>query len=108
ASNWDLGWIAEYQYDSRDELAPVPGQHDLFIGGRFVANDAAGSEILLGLVQDLDNSASQSGKLEASMRLSNSLRLRLDAWFFRSELPLAPLYFIRRDDYLQLSLDYYF
>lgn len=108
ASNWDLGWIAEYQYDSRDELAPVPGQHDLFIGGRFVANDAAGSEILLGLVQDLDNSASQSGKLEASMRLSNSLRLRLDAWFFRSELPIEPLYFIRRDDYLQLSLDYYF
>jgi hypothetical protein len=107
-SNWDLGWIAEYQYDSRDEQAPVPGQHDLFIGARFAANDVAGSEILLGLVQDLDHSDSQSGKLEASKRLSNGLRLRLDAWFFRSQQPAEPLYFIRRDDYVQLSLDYYF
>ncbi len=107
-TNWDLGWIAEYQYDSRDKLATAPGQNDVFIGGRFVANDAAGSEILLGLVQDLDNSSSQSGKLEASMRLTNNLRLRLDAWFFSSSVPGEALYFIRRDDYLQLSLDYYF
>ncbi|MFP3345110.1 hypothetical protein R0J87_21765, partial [Halomonas sp. SIMBA_159] len=43
-SNWDLGWLAEYQYDSRDEQASQPGQNDIFIGTRFVANDAAGSE----------------------------------------------------------------
>src|SRR5690606_33403725 len=107
-SDWDLGWIAEYQYDSRDEKATLPGQNDIFVGTRFVANDAAGSEILLGLVQDLDNSDSRSGKIEASMRLSNNLRLRLDAWFFQSDTSWEPLYYIRRDDYLQLSLDYYF
>ncbi|PKM17820.1 MAG: hypothetical protein CVV11_17075 [Gammaproteobacteria bacterium HGW-Gammaproteobacteria-15] len=107
-SSWDLGWIAEYQYDSRDRQAPVPGQNDLFIGSRIVANDEAGSEILLGIMQDLHNSNSRSGKLEASMRLSNSLRLRLDAWFFQSQLTSDPLYFMRRDDYLQLSLDFYF
>lgn len=107
-SNGDLGWIAEYQYDSRGTHASVPGQNDVFIGGRFVANDAAGSEILLGLLQDLDHISSQSGKLEASTRLSNSLRLRLDAWFFRSEQMSDPLYSIRQDDFIQLSLDYYF
>lgn len=107
-TDWDLGWIAEYQYDSRAQLAPAPGQNDLFIGTRFQANDMAGSELLLGIVQDLDNSGSRSGKLEASMRLSNRLRLRLDAWFFSSSLAGEPLYFIRHDDYLQLSLDYYF
>jgi FimV-like protein len=107
-TDWDLGWIAEYQYDSRDQFAPVPGQNDLFMGGRLVANDVAGSEILFGIAQDLDNSDSRSGKLEASMRLSNNLRLRLDAWFFSSRLPGEPLYFIRQDDYMQLSLDYYF
>jgi len=107
-SSWDLGWIAEYQYDSRDRQAPVPGQNDVFIGGRIVANDEAGSEILLGIMQDLQNSNSRSGKLEASMRLSNSLRLKLDAWFFQSQLTSDPLYFMRRDDYLQLSLDFYF
>lgn len=107
-SDWDLGWIAEYQFDSRDEQATQPGQNDIFFGTRFVANDAAGSEILLGLVQDLDNSDSRSGKIEASMRLSNNLRLSLDAWFFQSDTVWEPLYYIRRDDYLQLSLDYYF
>lgn len=107
-SSWDVGWIAEYQFDSRDRQAPVPGQNDVFIGGRIVANDEAGSEILLGMMQDLHHSNSRSGKLEASMRLSNSLRLRLDAWFFQSQLTSDPLYFMRRDDYLQLSLDFYF
>jgi len=107
-TDWDLGWIAEYQYDSRGRSALVPGQNDLFVGGRLVANDAAGTELLLGIMQDLDDSQSQSGKLEASMRLSNSLRLQLDAWFFRSQLSTDPLYYIRRDDFIQLSLDYYF
>lgn len=108
SSNWDLGWIAEYQYDSRDQQAPVPGQNDIFIGGRFVVNDAAGTEILLGIAQDLDNGSSQSGKLEASTRLGNSSRLSLDAWFFRAKHSEDPLYLLRRDDFLQLSLDYYF
>ena len=107
-TSWDLGWIAEYQYDSRGKQAPLPGQNDLFVGGRFVANDAAGTELLLGIAQDLDAGSSQSGKLEASMRLSNSLRLQLDAWFFRSQHSADPLYCIRRDDFFQLSLDYYF
>jgi hypothetical protein len=107
-SNWDLGWIAEYQYDSRDQHAPVPGQNDIFIGGRFVVNDAAGTEILLGIAQDMDNGSSQSGKLEASTRLGNSSRLSLDAWFFSARHSEDPLYLLRRDDFLQLSLDYYF
>jgi hypothetical protein len=86
----------------------LPGQNDIFLGGRFAANDAAGTEILLGFIQDLDNSRSQSGKLEASMRLSNQMRLRLDAWFFQSQRPAEPLYFVRQDDFIELSLDYYF
>lgn len=107
-TDWDLGWIAEYQYDSRDLSATSPGQNDVFVGARLVANDEAGSEILLGLAQDLDNSDSQSGKLEASMRLSNALRLQLDAWFFRSNTVTDPLFMLQHDDYLQLSLSYYF
>ncbi|MEH8019661.1 FimV/HubP family polar landmark protein [Rheinheimera metallidurans] len=107
-SSWDVGWIAEYQYDSRNTLSPVLGQNDLFLGARLAANDAAGSEILLGLVQDLDNSDSRSAKIEAAMRLTSNLRLRFDAWLFQSQQPTEALYFIRHDDYLQLSIDYYF
>lgn len=106
--SWDLGWIAEYQYDSRGVQAPVTGQNDLFIGWRLALNDVAGSELLLGVLQDLDRSASRSAKLEASMRLSNSLRLRLNAWLFQADDVDDVLYNLRRDDYLELSLDYYF
>lgn len=106
--SWDLGWIAEYQYDSRGLQAPVIGQNDLFIGWRLALNDVAGSEVLLGVLQDLDRSSSRSAKLEASMRLTNSLRLRLNAWLFQTDDISDVLYNLRQDDYLELSLDYYF
>ncbi|KKO44388.1 hypothetical protein WG68_16120 [Arsukibacterium ikkense] len=106
--SWDLGWITEYQYDSRNLQAPVTGQNDLFVGWRLALNDVAGSELLLGVLQDLDRSSSRSARLEASMRLSNSLRLRLNAWLFQTNDSSDVLYQLRRDDYLELSLDYYF
>ncbi|MBV2129283.1 type IV pilus assembly protein FimV [Arsukibacterium indicum] len=106
--SWDLGWIAEYQYDSRGLQAPVTGQNDMFIGWRLALNDIAGSEVLFGVLQDLDRSSSRSARLEASMRLTNSLRLRLNAWLFQTDDIGDVLYNLRQDDYLELSLDYYF
>tara|TARA_R110002126_G_scaffold54341_8_gene147162 strand:- start:1800 stop:3491 length:1692 start_codon:yes stop_codon:yes gene_type:complete len=106
--SWDLGWIAEYQYDSRGLQAPVTGQNDIFVGWRLALNDVAGSEILFGVLQDLDRNNSRSAKLEASMRLTNSLRLRLNGWLFQSDDISDVLYNLRHDDYIELSLDYYF
>ena len=106
--SWDLGWLAEYQYDSRGVRASVTGQNDIFVGWRLALNDVAGSEILFGVLQDLDRSHSHSARLEASMRLNNSLRLRLNAWLFQADDVSDVLYNLRRDDYLELSLDYYF
>ena len=106
--SWDLGWLAEYQYDSRGVRASVTGQNDIFVGWRLALNDVAGSEILFGVLQDLDRSHSRSARLEASMRLNNSLRLRLNAWLFQADDVSDVLYNLRRDDYLELSLDYYF
>ncbi len=106
--SWDLGWLAEYQYDSRGLQAPVTGQNDIFVGWRLALNDVAGSELLFGVLQDLDRSDSRSARLEASMRLTNSLRLRLNGWLFQSDDVSDVLYNLRRDDYIELSLDYYF
>ncbi len=105
---WDLGWIAEYQYDSRGKLASLPGQNDVFVGWRLALNDVAGTTFLLGLLQDLDNSQSRSVKLEGSLRLADNLRLSVDAWLFDSEQMTDALYWLRRDDYLSLQLTYYF
>jgi hypothetical protein len=104
----DIGWLLEYQYDNRGKNAPVPGQRDLFAGVRVALNDEAGSELLFGIAQDLQNGGTRSGMLEASMRFSNNLRLRLDAWFFQTMSLQQPTWWFRQDDYIQLGFDYYF
>lgn len=107
-TDWDIGVISEYLYDSRDEKAPTPSQNDLFIGARFVVNDAEGTEVLIGMTQDLDDSDSSSGKIEAFSRINNSWKWRLDAWMFNSEQPSDPTYAYKEDDFVELSLEYYF
>jgi hypothetical protein len=107
-TDYDLGWLLEYQYDSRGLAATGPGQRDLFLGTRLAWNDEAGTELLFGFVQDLDDRGSRSGMLEASTRYNNNLRLRLDAWFFQTHRPDQPIWWFRRDDYIQLGIDYYF
>lgn len=107
-SIYDIGWLMEYQYDERDESSFVISQNDLMFGTRFVFNDAAGTEILAGMVQDLDEQGSRSAFVEASSRINDHWRWSFDAWFFTSDAPQDPVYAIRRDDFAQLSLEYYF
>lgn len=107
-SQYDIGWLMEYQYDEREEFAPTPAQNDLMVGSRLAFNDTDGTEILFGIVQDLDESGSRSGFIEASSRISDNWKWRFDARLFSSEQPSEPLYQIRRDDFVELSLEYYF
>lgn len=105
---WDLGVLMEYQYDSRDEAPIVPAQNDLFVGARLALNDEDGTAILFGIVQDLERSSSRSGLLEASSRINGNWKWRIDAWLFQSEHPDEFAYAVRRDDFVQLALEYYF
>jgi len=98
-TQWDLGIISEYLYDSRGENLQSPYQNDLFAGVRVTLNDAEGTEVLLGVTQDLDDTDVYSGKLEASSRINNQLKWRIDAWIFDNSTP---------DDFIELSIDYYF
>lgn len=107
-SVYDLGWLMEYQYDSRGMQASSIAQRDLFVGWRLALNDEAGSELLIGVVQDLQDGSSRNGLLEASMRLGNNVRLSLDAWFFQTRDPAQLTWWYRQDDYIQLGVDYYF
>lgn len=107
-SVFDIGWLMEYQYDERDELAPVPSQNDLMSGARIVFNDVNGTEILFGYVQDLDNSDTRSAFVEASSRINDNWKWRVDAWLFSSDTPSDTTYLLRTEDYVQLSLEYYF
>ncbi|WP_070971019.1 hypothetical protein [Vibrio sonorensis] len=107
-SYWDIGFIAEYLYDSRGNNAQTIGQNDIFAGARVVLNDEDGTEILFGVTQDLDNSDVYNGKVEAYSRINNNWKWRIDASLFENETPNDLLYFARKDDFVELSLEYYF
>ncbi len=117
---WDLGYLLEYLHDSRNGQATTPFEHDLLLGGRLALNDVAGSELLAYVIADL-HSGEQLWTVEASRRLGESLRLGLEARVFRhTPAPQDAWAFLAtpdtehklrslaQDDYLRLSLDWFF
>ena len=104
----DLGLITEYSYDDREDDATTPFQNDLLFGLRLGVNDAASTELLAGISFDLDESGSVF-RMEASRRLTDNLKISLEAWsFFDLEESQTYLYSIRDDDFVRLQLFYYF
>lgn len=107
-SSKDLGLLAEYHYDSRDEKATSPFQNDVFAGARLAFNDTKSTEILAGVFQDLDHSGT-SLRVEASRRLSNGYKLNVEAQAISHTIEDdTALHSIRNDDYLQVELQKYF
>ena len=106
-SSADLGFIAEYHYDDRDQLAPTPFEDDSMVGLRFTLNDAQSTELLFGIVRDNDGDA-VTYNLEASRRLGDSWLIELESRYFTEISRNDPLRGFRDDDYLQLSLTRHF
>jgi hypothetical protein len=103
----DLGLLAEYLYDNRRDEATTPFENDLFLAIRLSANDIAGSELLAGVIRDLDSRASLFN-LEASRRLGNTWKASLQARLWFAVPDDDPLFAYRRDDYVEFSLARYF
>ncbi len=125
-SSWDIGVLTEYLWDSRrddpppeltaddldgdmlpPQIYPPLFQNDLFFGTRLSANDVAGTELLAGMVVDLDHNGA-FGNVEASRRIGNDSKLSLELRVFDGSDPQDPLSLLRQDDYLQLEYTYYF
>ena len=68
----------------------------------------AETEMLFGFVQDLEEKGTYSGFIEASSRLTSNWSWKLNGYFFSSDDIEDPYYFLRRDDHVQFSLEYYF
>ena len=77
-------------------------------GLRWVLNDIDGTEVLAGVIQDLDDTSTYSAFIEASSRMTDNWRWRLDGYFFSSDDIDDTYYFIRRDDHIQFTLEYFF
>lgn len=106
-SHADLGIVIEYLFDDRDEQASSPFQNDLTTAFRFSLNDAQSSELLIGIVTDLDDEQ-VSSFVEASRRIGDSFKLDLEVRSFNNTNPNRPLYSFRQDDFVQAELAWYF
>ena len=105
-SNTDLGLLAEYAYDGRNNDAAL-FQNDLFVGLRLAPNDAAGTQVLAGFGQDLDG-PENAVRIEASRRIGSQFKLSLEAWLFLNSEPGSVQYDLRDDDFARLTLSYFF
>ena len=106
-SDTDLGIVVEYLYDDRNELATSPFQNDITTALRFAMNDAQSTEILFGIINDLDDSIVASF-IEASRRLGSDYKLTLEARSFSNTIATRPLHSFREDDFIQADLAWYF
>ncbi|MET0072434.1 MAG: hypothetical protein ABW096_20570 [Candidatus Thiodiazotropha sp.] len=106
-SDMDLGLLGEYLYDDRQDDATTPFENDLFIGMRLTANDVDGSELLAGVIKDLDDDGWMFN-LEASRRIGNLWKTSLQARLW-SDIPEDdPLFAFHRDDYIEFTLTRFF
>ena len=107
-STADLGLLLEYQYDGRNNLSPSSqADNDLFMAARYALNDSNDSSVLAGVGIDIENNTTFIN-IEAERRFAKSLsaELRIRAFTNVDDKDLSVAF--RNDDYVQLSLNWFF
>lgn len=107
-SDVDVGLLAEYLYDGRDDSAPeTPFEDDVFFGARIALNDVQDTNLLVGAIVDRGDGGTFVS-LEFERRLGNLWKVEVEGRFFANVAPADPVYGIRRDDHVKLRLLRYF
>jgi hypothetical protein len=108
-SGLDLGLLAEYSWDGRDEdeAPPVALEDDVFLGLRVGFNDRHDSMLLAGATIDRDTRSTYA-QLEYSTRLTDQLRLEVEARLFLNVSPDDSLRAVEQDGFVTTRLSWYF
>ncbi len=106
-SDADVGMITEYLYDDRGDEATTPFENDVMLGMRLALNDTQSTELLAGVIVDLNNQG-RFFSIEASRRLGDSLKISLESRFYTNLPSNSIIYNMRHEDYIQLELAWYF
>ncbi len=103
----DLGLLMEFLYDGRNERATVVTEADIFTALRLAFNDAASTDILFGVMQDLDK-PTRTLFLEANRRLSDNITLGIEGTAFLNVDDQDGQFSLRKDSFVQLDLTYHY
>ena len=103
----DLGLLMEFLYDGRDERATVVTEEDVFTALRLAFNDEASTDILFGIIQDLDK-PTRTFFLEANRRRSDNITLGIEGSAFFNVDDQDSQFPLRKDSFVQLDLTYHY
>ena len=106
-SDVDLGLLVEHLFDGRGGNAPQPLENDMFAGVRLAFNDEASTDLLAGVIIDVEGDATTLN-LEASRRIGGRWKVELEARAWTGVDRDDPIFPFRRDDYVQLMLSRFF
>ena len=107
-SDIDLGVLAEYLHDGRDDRTPeTPFEDDLFLGTRLTLNDVQNTALLAGVILDLDQEE-RIFSLEFERRLTDHLSLEVEGQVFDNVDSGDVLGGFARDSYVEIRLSWYF
>lgn len=106
-SKADVGVLLEYMRDSRLNRSTDPLEHDIFSGLRLTLNDEADTQALAGVVQDISDSTRQV-IIEASRRLTDTVRLNVNIQYFASVEDGDVSSDLKGDDFIRFELAYYY
>ncbi|MGB5895934.1 MAG: hypothetical protein WBG58_17285, partial [Ignavibacteriaceae bacterium] len=103
------GVLTEWLYDDRDPFyfPPNPFNNHIFAGSRLAFNDIQSTELLVGFIFDYRDSGFYPS-IEASRRFAESFIVNLEARGFYNTEQGDLLYFFRRDNYVQLEVNWYY
>ena len=103
----DIGILTEYMFDDRDDNSLTSFEDDILLGVRIVGNDAAASDLLIGITYDL--TTSDTGlRVEASTRLNDRWKLSLESNILNTQDTDSIIYNSRKDDFVQLTISRFF
>lgn len=103
----DAGVLVEFLYDDRDIARYLSlFEEDVFIGMRLLGNDVAGSQLLGGVVIDIDNN-DQFWSVEASRRFGPNLRGALEFRVYEPGDDPAVTDFLDDIDALRIEFTYF-
>jgi hypothetical protein len=107
-SGMDLGIIGEYVFDDREsDFALSSFNNDLMTGFRLALNDPAGTEILAGIMKDMQLSTSIFS-IEASRRIGERIKLNIEALLIADPAEEDPAYIFKQDNYIKIEAVYFF
>lgn len=106
-SDIDLGLLVEWNRDGRLLRASNVFQNDVFLGSRLAFNDVEGTDLIFGVLADLDT-GTRSFSVQMNRRLDDDLSLNVEGSLFDNVGKEDPIYASRRDSFISVNLKYGF